>query len=104
MQGGGLRMKLVIDIDGTICSQEADYSQAKPFTERISKFNAAYDAGDTIVYFTARGTETGIDWEQVTMDQFKEWGVKYHQLLFGKPAADLYIDDKAWRPENDIHR
>ena len=96
-------MKLVIDIDGTICTQEKDYTDAKPFVDRIQKFNERYIAGDTIVYFTARGTETGIDWEQVTRDQFKEWGVKSHQLLFGKPSADLYIDDKAWRPEDDIH-
>ena len=96
-------MKLVIDIDGTICTQEKDYTDAKPFVDIIQKFNERYIAGDTIVYFTARGTETGIDWEQVTRDQFKEWGVKSHQLLFGKPSADLYIDDKAWRPEDDIH-
>ena len=24
-----------------------------------------------------------------------EWGVKHHELAFGKPAADYYIDDKA---------
>jgi hypothetical protein len=30
----------------------------------------------------------------VTKAQFKEWGVKYHDLKFGKPAYDLFIDDK----------
>ena len=24
----------------------------------------------------------------------KEWGVKYHELRFGKPAGDYYIDDR----------
>ena len=50
----------------------------------------------TIVYFTARGYETGIDWRDVTEQQFKKWGVKYHNLIFGKPSADIYIGDKMY--------
>lgn len=53
-----------------------------------------YDNGDTIVYWTARGTGSGIDWREVTEKQFEEWGVKYHDLKFGKPIYDLFIDDK----------
>ena len=29
-----------------------------------------------------------------TEQQLFEWGVKYHELFMGKPAADYYIDDK----------
>ena len=87
-------MKYVIDIDGTICSQEKDYSQAQPFLDRIEKINKLYDNGNYIVYFTARGTETGINWRKITEKQFKEWNVKYHELIFGKPSADYYIDDR----------
>lgn len=87
-------MKYVVDIDGTICSQEKDYSQAQPFVDRIEKINKLYESGNYIVYFTARGTETGIDWRKVTENQFKEWNVKYHELIFGKPSADYYIDDR----------
>lgn len=87
-------MKLIVDIDGTICSQEQDYSQAKPFLERIAHLNKLYDEGCTIIYYTARGTETGIDWREITEKQFDDWGVKYHDLMFGKPSADYYIDDK----------
>jgi hypothetical protein len=51
---------------------------------------------------TARGSGTGIDWRKKTEEQLEAWGVKYHQLWFGKPSADIYIDDKtinalAWR-------
>jgi len=49
---------------------------------------------DTIVYWTARGTKTGIDWYDATLKQFKEWGVKFHELKMGKPAYDLFVDDK----------
>ena len=87
-------MKYVIDIDGTICSQEKDYSQAQPFLDRIQKINKLYDNGNYIVYFTARGTETGINWRKIIEKQFKEWNVKYHELIFGKPSADYYIDDR----------
>lgn len=87
--------RIICDVDGTICSQEKDYADAKPFDIRIRLMNKLYDKGYEIYYFTARGTETGIDWREVTENQFKKWGVKYHKLMFGKPAGDYYIDDKA---------
>lgn len=95
---------LIFDIDGTICTQESDYTQAKPIQEVIDKLNKKYDEGYRIVLFTARGTETGIDWSLITTDQLKEWGVKYDDLLFGKPAGLKYIDDKGvniyqWEPD-----
>jgi len=88
-------MKVVCDIDGTICSQEKDYRDAKPFKDRINHINDLYGAGNTIVFFTARGYETGIDWEYITKRQLKDWGVKYDQLIMGKPSADIYIDDRS---------
>lgn len=88
-----------IDIDGTICSvEDADYSLARPFKDRINQINKLYDLGNTIIYFTARGYVTGIDWQDVTLKQFKEWGVKFNELKFGKPNADIYIDDKSKDP------
>ena len=29
-----------------------------------------------------------------TKNQLDQWGVKYHDLFLGKPAADVYVDDK----------
>lgn len=87
-------LKYIFDIDGTICSQEKDYTDAKPYMDMILLANSLYDQGNTIVYYTARGTETGIDWSDITVQQLSDWGVKYHDLKFGKPAADVYVDDK----------
>tara|TARA_B100000676_G_C17617739_1_gene600067 strand:+ start:37 stop:339 length:303 start_codon:yes stop_codon:yes gene_type:complete len=89
-------MIFYVDIDDTICtrSEDLDYSKAKPLCGRIDKINKLYDEGNTIVYWTARGTVTGIDWRDITEEQFKRWGVKYHELRFGKPNYDLFIDDK----------
>ena len=66
--------------------------------DRIAIINNLYDDGHKIIYFTARGYVTGIDWEEVTRKQFKKWGVRYHELKFGKPNADIYIDDKSKDP------
>ncbi len=89
-------MIIYVDIDETICfsPESRDYSMATPIEKNINKINKMYDNGDTIVYWTARGTLTGKDWRGVTEGQFKRWGVKYHELKFGKPAYDLFIDDK----------
>ena len=85
-----------VDIDETICNspEDRDYSKAEPLTDRIDIINKLFDAGNKIVYWTARGTGSGIDWREVTEKQFEKWGVKYHDLKFGKPIYDLFIDDK----------
>ena len=89
-------MIIYVDIDETICvsPENRDYSLATPIKENIEKINKLYDSGDTIVYWTARGTGSGIDWRKVTEEQFREWGVKHHDLKLGKPIYDLFIDDK----------
>ena len=89
-------MIIFVDIDETICTspESRDYAMAKPIKKNIKKINKMYDNGDKIVYWTARGTGSGINWDSVTHNQFKKWGVKYHELKFGKPIYDLFIDDK----------
>ena len=84
------------DIDGTLCSlTDGDYGQAVPFELRRAHLRGLYDAGHKIVLFTARGSTTGIDWESTTREQLVRWGVPFHELRFGKPFADIFVDDKA---------
>lgn len=91
-------MIIFVDIDDTICYREnkskLDYSEAIPYTERIKKINQLYKEGNTIVYWTARGTVTQTNWFQVTLKQLNDWKCKFHELRMGKPAYDLFIDDK----------
>ena len=35
-----------------------------------------------------------MNWIHLTENQFDKWGVKYHELKFGKPSYDIFIDDK----------
>ena len=95
-------MNIYVDIDETICfySGDRDYKKAEPNLENIKKINILYDEGNTITYWTARGSVTGIDWYDVTKQQLDSWGCKYQKLITGeKPAYDLLICDKTKRIE-----
>ena len=102
-------MRYCIDIDGTICTPTVgrDYHKAEPWMDRIGVLNKLYDEGHYIIYFTARAmgrfseephSIASVKAEGVlfdlTRDQLDEWGVKYHELIMGKPHADYFIDDK----------
>lgn len=95
-------MKVIyVDIDETICEtpHPRNYFNAKPIKENIGKINKLYDEGHTIVYWTARGSRTKINWYNLTKSQLDEWGAKYHELFVDKPYYDLFIDDKTLRIE-----
>ncbi len=100
-------MTYIVDIDGTICSNHcetkgSDYSDSLPNKERIEKLNKLYDEGHNIIYMTARGMGRHMnnpqaaieDFYAFTKSQLDNWGCKYHSLFLGKPAGDVYIDDK----------
>jgi hypothetical protein len=97
-----------IDIDDTICempkSAGLDYSQAKPNKKRIEYFNKLYTQGDKIHYWSSRGVGTGKNWLLVTLQQFKEWGVKYHSINLNKPVFDEYIGDKCTNIKDFINK
>ena len=95
---------IFVDVDGTICQNRDDlrdqdisiaYSDVKPYHDRISQINALYDDGHEIIYWTARGTVTQIDWLDTTKKQLKDWGAKCHDVRVGKPHYDYFICDKA---------
>lgn len=90
------KKRFCFDIDGVIATIVPDkqYDLAGPQPDVIEIINSLYDHGHHIILFTARGSLTGIEWTEVTRKQLRDWGVKYHELIFGKPAADYYIDDK----------
>lgn len=89
------------DIDGTLCTQEAkDYSSASPYESRIHRVNELYLQGNEIKLFTARGSQSGVDWTEETRLQVQGWGLLHHEIIFGKPHADYYIDDKGVHSES----
>lgn len=91
------------DIDGVIATKdtENDYARSGPVPVMINRIRRLHALGHRIILFTARGSMTGIDWQDVTRGQMRDWGVPYHELKFGKPAADFYVDDRLIR-ESDL--
>jgi hypothetical protein len=99
-----------VDIDETICyynkekccekTGARDYKKAIPIKTNIEKINKLYEEGNTVIYWTARGTVTGIDWYDLTGQQLDQWGAKYHEYKVGKPAYDVFICDKAINSQN----
>ena len=89
-------MIIFVDIDETICEtpDSRNYKESRPIFENIEKVNSLYDKGHTIIYLTARGSGTGLDWKNLTEKQFADWNVKHHELRLGKPFYDLFIDDR----------
>jgi len=96
-------MKIIyVDIDETICTSPTNrnYLEAQPIYENINKINKLYDQGNTIVYWTSRGSRKQINWYALTKHQLEIWGAKHHELKVDKPYYDLFIDDKTKTIEN----
>jgi len=96
-------------LDGTICDTQYtidkwDYIDSIPRKNIIEKINKLYDMGEYIIIFTARGSIIKLNWEEITKKQLEDWGVKYNELRFGKPGAEIYVDDRTITPEEFINK
>ena len=74
--------------------RERSYPDAIPLKDNIDKINQLYDDGHEIIYWTARGGATGIDWTELTNQQLKG-GMLVPEIRMWKPNYDLFICDKA---------
>ena len=94
-------MIIYVDIDGTICHTEnSDYENSTPRYEQIEKINKLHNEGNEIIYWTARGGHSGIDWSRFTKRQIDNWGCYYTRIeKQKKPSYDLFICDKTKRIE-----
>ena len=104
-------MRIVFDLDGVICSNtDKKYEEAKPINETINLLSSLKEQGHFVIIRTARsmGYSNGDVNKAInnlyvfTYEQLKQWGVQYDELHFGKPYADLYVDDKAFKFDNNI--
>lgn len=97
------KMRAVFDLDDTICiSRNRDYENAIPVSHVIQKMKAMKDDGWEIVIYSSRGQVSCKGdialIEQKNRKTAENWlkrnNVPYDQLIFGKPIADVYVDDK----------
>lgn len=86
-------MRLVIDIDGTICTEEKQFSRslATPLAGAVESLKTLKKQGNTIILYSAR---TWSEYE-VTVDWLSRYEIPFDQLVLGKPQGDYWIDDRA---------
>jgi len=104
----GNRMRIVVDLDGTICpiKQEGQtYADLQPHEGAAERLRELRKAGHYIIIQTARNMATcdsnlgkvmknvGL----VTLEWLQRHKIEYDEIFFGKPNAELYIDDRAFR-------
>ena len=94
---------ICFDLDNVICNTKLNYySKSTPKKDVIKLINKLYFKNHKIIIFTARGMGTykknlkfiEKKYRKLTEKQLMNWRVNYHELIFGKPSYDLYIDDK----------
>ena len=97
-------MRIVFDLDGVICELKKpleSYSDVNPKKKVIQKMRDLKEEGHYLIIHTGRhmrtceGDVTKVIEKigKVTEDWLEKWKVPYDELVFGKPYADVYIDD-----------
>jgi len=101
-------LRICIDIDGVICclrEPSQSYAELEPVEGAVQGLQGLRDAGHTLILYTARHMKTcqgnvGMviaRQGKVTLDWLARHQVPYDEIHFGKPHADVYIDDNALR-------
>lgn len=111
----GYKYRFCFDLDNTLVSYpkiEGDYSSVEPIKRVINFSNFLYDQGHTIIIHTARRMRTHAgnvgrvqaDIAKITYDTLDKFDIKYHEIYFGKPYAQFYIDDLAVSTFSDLEK
>jgi hypothetical protein len=108
------KLRICFDLDNTLVSYPTiagDYSTVKPIAHNLSLLKKLKNDGHEIIIYTARRMKTHggnvgkviKDIAGITIDTLERLNIEYDELIFGKPIADIYIDDRAINPYiNDI--
>ncbi|KTG07952.1 hypothetical protein AUR64_01575 [Haloprofundus marisrubri] len=93
--------RIAVDFDKTLTKGGESYitSEAEePDEEMVEWVNYQYRQGHTIIIWTARPWEAA----QETVARLTEWGVDWHGIRMEKGHADLYVDDHATPPKEEL--
>jgi len=104
-------MRICIDLDGVICElrgAQQGYENLKPLPGAAEKIKALKEQGHYIIIYTARRMKTHhgnvgaiiADIGGLTLEWLKKYNIPYDEIHFGKPWAQVYIDDNAFRFED----
>lgn len=101
-------MRICVDLDGVLCEvkrRDESYADVKPIPGAAEALASLRGNGHTVIINTARhmkstGGNVGSVLARVgsvTLEWLAAHGMEYDEIYFGKPFADLYIDDNALR-------
>jgi len=104
-------MRICIDLDGVIASFKKEgesYLDVAPIKGAREKMQSLKEAGHYLIIHTARHMKTceGNVGKVVarqgsaTLEWLAKHEIPYDELFFGKPWAEVYIDDNAYRFES----
>lgn len=104
-------MRICIDLDGTICEHRKNgqtYADVLPKPGAKEMIDHLRKQGHIIIIHTARNMRTqdhnvGKVMKhvgKVTLDWLDEHAIAYDEIFFGKPNADITIDDRSLRFED----
>ena len=104
-------MRYCFDIDGTIAELREEkqfYKDVKPKEGAVETLKKLSEQGHYIILYTARNMKTlsgnlgKINAIQgpVLFEWLKKYEIPYDEIYFGKPDADVYIDDKGLKFES----
>ena len=104
------KLRVCIDLDGTICSfkQEGEtYADVKVLPGAKEMIDDLKSEGHTIIINTARNMKTQghnvgkvlQNVGKITLDWLDINKIQYDEIFFGKPNADVTIDDRVIRFE-----
>ena len=100
--------RIAIDLDGTICpikQPDQSYADLQPHPGAADRIRELRRAGYYVIILTARNMATCEgnvgrvikNVGRLTLNWLEEHGIEYDEMHFGKPNAELYIDDRAFR-------
>ena len=84
---------IVVDLDGTVCTVNEDYSRCELIPGTLEGLKRLKEKGFRIYIYTGRH----INQCELTIAWLVTHKVPYDHIIFGKPPAQYYIDDRAIR-------
>ncbi len=101
-------MRICIDLDGVVADFKKEgqtYADVDVIPGARGKMESFKKSGHYIILHTARHMKTcqgnvGLIMQRVgltTLDWLKKHQIPYDEIYFGKPWADVYVDDNALR-------
>ncbi|ETN41476.1 uncharacterized protein HMPREF1541_03412 [Cyphellophora europaea CBS 101466] len=107
--------RFCFDLDMTLVGMpevSGDYSTCPPLWDNIELVRSLHKAGHYVIIQTARRMRTHngnvgaviADIGPVTLAQLAKYEIPYHEVVFGKPYAHVYVDDLAVNANLDTRK